>query len=445
VSVRAPTSLYVAIFLLSFAALLFQFVQTRLFSAMLDYHLTFFVVSGALLGVAAGAAAAAVVDVRPRRPSSASLAVAAATATLVALAIETRIDPMSAGMFAAAGVAYVLGVVPVLLVSWVIVRGLRDAPLASGSLYAADLAGAATGGVIGYLAIGALGGQGLYGVVAAASLAAGAALLAPSPGRAALRAALSLAAIAVTVSLSLWGELRAPPRPGPLKVIEMGAPHEYARWDPLARIDIHRSGARGDPFHYAFLIDERYTGPRPPSLLMTLDMGPITPIVAAARGAEDQVLRWSLIAAPYQLEPRRSALVVGPGGGIDILNALVHGATSVTGVEVNRTEVALMRGQYAEYSGGLYLDSRVRVYEDEARSFIRRSPDHYDVIAITVVDSFAVAHGRRVCADGELSVHRAVRSSAHRSRAADEQHVAPQRRAGHEADSGLQRVARPAR
>jgi len=46
-----PVSLFVAIFFLSFAALLFQFVQTRLFSAMLDYHLTFLVVSGALLGV----------------------------------------------------------------------------------------------------------------------------------------------------------------------------------------------------------------------------------------------------------------------------------------------------------------------------------------------------------------------------------------------------------
>ena len=386
---RAPASLYVAIFLLSFAALLFQFVQTRLFSAMLDYHLTFFVVSGALLGVACGAAAAAVVDVRPRPPSSSFLAIGAAMATIVALAVETRIDPMSAGMFVSASVAYVLGVIPVLLVSWVIVRALRDAPASSGSLYAADLAGAASGGLLGYLAIGALGGQGLYGVVAGASLIAAAALLADVAARRVVWAGLAVAAVGVTVTLSLWGEALAPPRPGPLKVMEMGVPHEFARWDPLARVDIHRNGPEGDPFHYAFLIDRRYAGPRPPSLLMTLDMGPITPIIAEASGAEAEVMRSSLIAAPYALEPRRSALVVGPGGGIDILNALVHGATAVTGVEVNRTEVALMRGEYADYSGGLYLDPRVQVYEDEARSFVRRSTDRYDVIAITVVDSFA--------------------------------------------------------
>jgi hypothetical protein len=382
-------SLFVAIFLLSFAALLFQFVQTRLFSTMLDHHLTFLVVSGALLGVAGGGTAAAVVDVRARRPSSAQLAVAAAVATLVALAIETRIDPRSSGMFVAAGAAYVLGVIPVLCVSWVIVRALREAPGASGPLYATDLAGAAVGGVFGYLAIGTLGAQGLYGVVAAASLLGGAVLLAPGRSRLPIRAGFALVAIATTAALSLWGEVLAPPRPGPFKAGLMAAPHEFVRWDPLARIDITRIGPQGDPNDYAFFIDERYTGPRPNALFMTLDMSAFTPILAGATKAELAVLEASLLAAPYALAPRDSVLIVGPGGGIDVLNALQHGATSVTAVEVNRTEVALMRGPYAQYSGGVYLDPRVHIVEDEARSFVRRSPDRYDALVVTVVDSFA--------------------------------------------------------
>jgi hypothetical protein len=356
---------------------------------MLDYHLTFLVVSGALLGVAGGGAAAAVVDLRARRPTSAQLAMAAAVATLVALVIETQIDPMASGMFTAAGVAYVLGVVPVLCASWVIVRALREAPDLSGPLYAADLAGAAAGGVLGYLTIGTLGGQGLYGVVAGTSLLAAAALLAPRPARVPLRAALAVVAIASTAALSFWGEAIAPPRPGPFKALEMAVPHEFARWDPLARVDIRRFGALGDPVHYAFAISERYTGPRPPSLQMTLDMGALTPILARATAAELAVLDASILAAPYALAPRDAVLIVGPGGGIDVLNALQNGVRSVTAVEVNRTEVALMRGPYAEYSGGLYLDPRVHIFEDEARSFIRRSSDRYDVLPITVVDSFA--------------------------------------------------------
>src|SRR5258706_450710 len=265
--------LFVAIFFLSFGALLFQFVQTRMFSAMLDYHLTFLVVSGALLGVAGGGTAAAVMDVRARRPSSAQLSMAAAIAT--------------------------------------------------------------------------------------------------------------------TAVLSIWGETLAPPRPGPFKSDAMGVPHEFARWDPLARVDVARYGDLGDPGHYAFLIGQGYAGPRPPALMMTLDMGAFTPIVMHANDADLAVFDASVLAAPYTLAPRDSVLIVGPGGGIDVLNALRQGVKSVTAVEVNRTEVALMRGPYAAYSGGVYLDPRVHIFEDEARSFVRRSSERYDVLAITVVDSFA--------------------------------------------------------
>ncbi len=382
-------SLLLAIFLLSFAALLFQFAQTRLLSVMLDYHLTFFVVSGALLGVAAGGSAAAVMDDPRPRPSSAKLAATAAVATIVALFAEARLDPVAAGLFTAATVAYVVGVVPVVLVSWIIVRALRSAPRSSGALYAADLAGAATGGAAGYLLIGRLGDQGLFGVVAAGALLAAALLLAPGSRRALLRGGLAGAAVASVVALSIWGEDLAPPLPGPFKVIEMAEPHEVAQWDPLARIDVIRRGAHGDPAHYAFLIDANYAGPRAPSLQMTLDMGAQTPIIAAANDAELAAFDASVLAVPYEVASRRSVLVVGPGGGIDIVTALRHGASTVTAVEVNRAEVALMRGRYATYSGGLYLDPRVRVFEDEARTFVRRSSERYDVISITVVDSFA--------------------------------------------------------
>ena len=295
-----PVALLVAIFLLSFAALLFQFVQTRLFSAMLDYHLTFLVVSGALLGVAGGGTAAAVVDVRERRPSSARLAVAAAVATLVALAIETRIDPLTSGMFVAAGAAYVLGVIPVLCVSWVIVRALREAPEASGVLYAADLRRDAATGVCSDICH-RHPRRGLYGVVAGSSLLGAAALLSPRPARVPLRAGLAATAIVTTAVLSIWGETLAPPRPGPFKSDAMGVPHEFARWDPLARVDVARHGPVGDPGHYAFLISDRYAGPRAPALMMTLDMGAFTPIVMRPSEAQLAGFDASILAAPYAL------------------------------------------------------------------------------------------------------------------------------------------------
>src|SRR6267143_5661211 len=151
------------VFLVSAAGLLFQFAQTRLFSATLGYHLSFLVVSGALMGVAIGATAAALVDRRPHPISPSRLAISASLSVLAALVVETQIDPLVVGMFPTSAAAYLLGVPPVLLASWIIVRSLRLTPAASGTIYAFDLAGAATGGVVGYGAIGILGDQALYG------------------------------------------------------------------------------------------------------------------------------------------------------------------------------------------------------------------------------------------------------------------------------------------
>ena len=48
-----------------------------------------------------------------------------------------------------------------------------------------------------------------------------------------------------------------------------------------------------------------------------------------------------------------------------------------------------MRGQFRDYSGGIYTNPRVRVVIDDGRSFVRRTPDRYDVIQASLVDTWA--------------------------------------------------------
>lgn len=383
-----------AIFLLSAAALLFQFAQTRLFSATLGYHLSFLVVSGALLGVAIGGTAAAVMDGRATRPSSAALAVASAVTTLLALLIETHIDPLTDGTLIAVAAGYLLGIAPVLFASWVIVRALREAPRSSGTLYASDLIGAAVGGAIGFAGLGMLGDQGLYGLTAGLSLAAAAVFHVPHTSVAPARPVLiAVVAVATVLTLSIWGEQVAPPRPGPLKNVPSdlanGMVRDEARWDPEARIDVLRSGTEGTADQYAMLIDRRYTGARARALVIELDMGAVTVIVDGTRPADLAVLDASILNAPYVMAPRSTVLVIGPGGGADVVTALREGARAVTAVEVNRGVISLMRGKYAAYSGELYFDPRVALVADEARSFVRRAPDRYDLVVMTLVDNQA--------------------------------------------------------
>src|SRR5262249_9940129 len=85
-----------------------------------------------------------------------------------------------------------------------------------------------------------------------------------------------------------------------------------------------------------------------------------------------------------------TALVIGPGGGRDLASALVFGASQVDGVEINPIIADdVMRGKFREFSGGIYTHPRVRIAVDDGRSFVRRTPDRYDVIQASLVDTWA--------------------------------------------------------
>ena len=48
-----------------------------------------------------------------------------------------------------------------------------------------------------------------------------------------------------------------------------------------------------------------------------------------------------------------------------------------------------MRKRFRDFSGGIYTNPRVRITVDDGRSFVRRTPDRYDVIQASLVDTWA--------------------------------------------------------
>src|SRR5213078_4309456 len=92
---RGLTSQMAVIFFVSAGALLFQVAQTRLFSAVFGYHLTYLVISVSLLGVGWGATLSAVFDARSRRPSLGQLALGATASSLLPLLIQREDGPPS--------------------------------------------------------------------------------------------------------------------------------------------------------------------------------------------------------------------------------------------------------------------------------------------------------------------------------------------------------------
>ncbi|MCH7822117.1 MAG: SAM-dependent methyltransferase [Proteobacteria bacterium] len=96
-------------------------------------------------------------------------------------------------------------------------------------------------------------------------------------------------------------------------------------------------------------------------------------------------------ALPYALLDEPDVLVLGAGGGSDVLLALYHGARSIDAVELNPQMSALVRESHAEFAGFVYDDPRVSVYTKEARGFVAQSDAQYDLIHIGLLDSFGAS------------------------------------------------------
>ncbi|MCP4656211.1 MAG: hypothetical protein GY856_12430 [bacterium] len=74
-------------------------------------------------------------------------------------------------------------------------------------------------------------------------------------------------------------------------------------------------------------------------------------------------------------------LSLGAGGGTDVLQALQAGAAEIHAVEVNpHVNELMLDGELAEYSGRIYQDPRVEVVTEDARAYVRRHQNKFDVI-----------------------------------------------------------------
>jgi len=90
------------------------------------------------------------------------------------------------------------------------------------------------------------------------------------------------------------------------------------------------------------------------------------------------------------LRPRGAYAIIGPGGGVDVLRAVANGSRSVTGIEINPIiATTIMRERYAGYAYHLYELPEFRMQVSDGRSFIRGSHQVFDVVQMTLVDTWA--------------------------------------------------------
>ena len=166
----------------------------------------------------------------------------------------------------------------------------------------------------------------------------------------------------------------------------------YTRWGPIIRVDLMSAyGGPSAPLDYRDVgISPHYTGPAPAHLRIHHDatagafMYQVTP---ERRGLE--MFRHHVLTAPYVLREHPQVLVIGLGGGSDVVNALENGAARVTAAELDPVTVDLVTNRYRDFTGGIYQRPEVTIHASEGRHFVRSTAERFDLIQITGVDTLA--------------------------------------------------------
>jgi hypothetical protein len=378
------------IFSVSAALLMTELALTRIFSVTMYYHFAFLAISIALFGLSASGV---LVYVMRRRFAAAELrsllargALVHASATVVALVCLVRIrvglnySPSNLALMLA---IYALAALPFFTGGAVVSLAFSRLGDRIHLLYAADLMGAATGCLALIPLLNWLGAPGVVLTAAGLSLVA-AVCLAPNAARWRIAVA-ALLLFALPAGAQLAGA-------APFDVVDTKG-HEgdrilFSKWNSFSRVAVY------DRSHGDWSLSPRFTGAKAASLFMDIDSAASTPILKGTGNPEEAgYLKFELTALAYHLVARPggfTALVIGPGGGRDLLSALVFGARRVDGVEINPIIARdVMLGRFRDYSGGVYANPRVAIHVDDGRSFVRRSPDKYDVIQASLVDTWA--------------------------------------------------------
>jgi len=279
--------------------------------------------------------------------------------------------------------------VPFLLAGIAVAAPLAAYPARVDRLYAADLLGAGIGCGAAVLALSYADGPAALCICAAAFASAGA-LYATSRKVTSSIAVLALSLLVVSPVANRVMELR------PTETKAMGAALRqdgarmlFTRWSPVNRVNVYQRARSTDGFWTAIGRGTGFSGVGPASLDIQYDAHNGTNVYHVDEPDSLRFLDTHLLRAPYMLHSKPRVLVIGVGGGIDVLNALRRGASHVTGVDLQPITIALCRGLLAEWTGGSFQRPEVELVAAEGRHYVRSQEAVYEILQITAVDTFS--------------------------------------------------------
>ena len=418
------------IFFLALSVILFEIALTRVFAIMMWHHFTYMVISIGLLGFGASGSLLTALRASEQKGDAhrplAICSLAYGISVIAAFFTATRIQPDSLAIwqdksnFLLLSLIYLVIGVPFLLGGYGIGLALTRFVKDVNRLYFADLVGSALGAGAAAFALKTFGSTASVVLAGSFGLLAAGCFACADMRRMRIVALLGFGLAAATSiafcsGLATW---RVPFAPGKeAAVVEqlglpidriysgtaevqigpdvMGAPAFGGDNGMVDHIDTHQRTAGQDGTAPTTMYEGAADLARFPFLD---DTSAATAYVAHRAGARKDL----------------SVMVIGVGGGVDVMVALGNGAAKVTAVELNSAMIEMAKVRYDAYLGSLFTTSeaakRIELVNSEGRAWLRTHDARYDVIQMSGVDSYtALSTGAYTLSESYLYTTGAVR------------------------------------
>ena len=391
------------VFLISFAMLMFQIVQTRILSVIAWYYLAFFAISVAMLGMTVGAVL--VYRRRERFPTdefSSALstqalvcAISMPLSLLVQLSLITTIT-VSISSLVSWSLLLVAMTTPYVFAGIVISLALTRSPFPVSQVYAVDLFGAALGCVAVVLLLNVVNAPSAVLCAGACAALSAACFLrgAPQAERQALRTrARFLRPAPFAVALLLLGVVNAVSPIGirPILVkdrLERLSLGGFERWNSYSRViagqpTVGRPSLWGGSAKLPSTVVAEYVP-------LNIDGEAGTDMFRYnGNPASVEFLRYDLVNLAYNLPNIRKSAIIGVGGGRDVLSAHIYGVPEIVGVELNRIFIDLHTREWHRTFSNLATLPGVQLFVDDARSWFASTSHRFDLVQMSMIDTWA--------------------------------------------------------
>jgi spermidine synthase len=397
--VVAKKPVYTGLFMVVLATLMFEILLTRIFSVSMWYHFAFMAISVAMFGMTLGAILVYLLPnyfTQDRAKyhlalSSLLFAVFVVVSFLTHLSIPFAPDRSIAGLYSIA-LTYAVISIPFVFSGICVCLALTRFPRQVSKIYAADLTGAAIGCLLPVYVLKIVDGPTAV-IVVALFAGIGSILFATDATCKKLRGIVIIFSLLLGSFAAIQAVFSSKQFPL-LRLIWVKGQFEnrpiYEKWNSFSRVRVWGNpNEPRKPFGWglssAYPFDQKVR-----ELNMDIDAYAYTPITAFDGNLSDlEYMKYDVTNLVHYIRPESRVLIIGVGGGRDILSALAFEQKSVIGVEINNDIIKIVNQRFGDFTGHLDRNPKITFINDDARSYIARQKDKFDIIQSSFIDTYA--------------------------------------------------------